>query len=78
MGSKKIIIKNSMHTGPRPVYGVFNKDGELLQPGDKIVCFRGEEWVFEACHHPRKICCSKLDGVWQQEFYPSVFDLTIR
>jgi hypothetical protein len=61
-------------------------DGTEVHRGDVLVSFRGEQWVFESCTHPRKINVHTVeihsttyggDRHLPGEFYPTVFDVRI-
>lgn len=62
-------------------YVVKSKDGEVVKAGDIIRSFRGERATLISCSHPRRVYVQWNDdpyGARKQEYYPSVFDLTIQ
>lgn len=71
----------------RPTYVVTRRDGTVLNQGDKITDFRGEERTYWGCWHDRKITYmvpgdpdsphlyAQSDS--QHDAYADVFDLQI-
>jgi hypothetical protein len=59
-------------------YTVTRKDGTVVAEGDKIVSFRDETWTFLAVTRGgSRIYASHDAKGYKQEFFPTVFNLTI-
>jgi hypothetical protein len=64
-------------------YKVTRENGSVVKIGDVLVDFRGEEWFYEGCTHPRKVQVYQGDrdaswpGKISREFYAELFDVTI-
>lgn len=62
-------------------FEVFDTYGHRVVKGQTVISFRGDEYIFQGCYHPRKITV-KAKGfeneIYSMEFYPTVFNFTIR
>lgn len=61
---------------------VDKKTGRLVSRGDTITDFRGERLLFVACYakpapSTGRVVVADLDGKYEREYYPGVFDLEI-
>jgi hypothetical protein len=55
----------------------FNSGSKGLEKGDTVTSFRGEDFTYVGCTHPRKVTVRKEEGSLR-DFYASVFNLGIR
>jgi hypothetical protein len=60
-------------------FKVYTLAGDEIKPGDRITSFRGEEFEFVDCIHPRKITVKHHpNSDWVRELFPTVFNLNIK
>jgi len=65
-------------------YDVTSKDGRTVSPGEVILDFRGDPWVFlkvtrgtEYNGTARVLVRSATFHNWEQDYYATVFNLTV-
>lgn len=66
------------------MYKLVNENGLEVKVGDKVKCFRGNEYTLKGFTPPKHDASTgrvyaKMDGSeYGREFFPQVFDLTIK
>jgi hypothetical protein len=66
------------------MFKLVNEEGLEVKVGDKVKCFRGEEYELKGFTPPKhsastgRVYVKKPDNEYGRDFFPSVFNLSIK